>query len=281
MSQQPSVSIRPAALTLLVLLVLAMLFFGWLRPTAQQSIAINDDLTNIWHHVMLTNEMFVACAGVTPENVQTRRAAMNRTQDEIGAARKLIDARIALPTNVSERLKGVWQLHDFQSERQITSEELIASARAAHVTLGPGVTNGLPQYSAEMGNPSLLWPRLFLSTQVLLTALECGVAEVRLLRQLPSPTNLDSGEAPAHVELPVHLELVGRVDSLMKFLACLPLRGEAFEAVGLPVVLTNKPSLFINRILARKAAPDPPDLVHLELGISGFVPTPRPPPGDD
>lgn len=281
MSKQPPTTVRPAALTLLMLLVLGMLFFAWLRPTAQQSVTINKALTNIWHQVMLTNEMFVACAGVTPENVEARRKAMNRTQDEIGDARKLIDDRIALPTNVAERLRGVWQLYDFQNERQVVAEQLLASAGAAKVALGAGVTNGLPQYSAEMGNPSLLWPRLFLSEQALLSAFQCRVAEVRALRQLPSPTSFESPEAPAYVELPLHLELVGSVEPIIKFLACLPLRGEAFDAVGLPMVLTNKPSLFINRILVRKAAPLPPDLVRLELGISGFVPTPRPPPEEN
>lgn len=273
--------IRPAALTLLLLLVLATLFFGWLRPMVQQSVTLNESLTNVWHHVLLTNRIFVACAGVTPDNVEARREAMNRTQDEIGDARKLIDARIALPTNVIERLASVWQLHDYQNEVQIAADQVSAAARAAQVTFAPGVTNGLPQYAAEMGNPRLLWPRLFLSTQVLLTAVQCQVSEVRALRQLPSPENPDPGQAAAYVELPVHLEVTGPVDSLVRFLACLPLRGEAFGAVGLPAVLTNKPSLFVNRILARKTAPDAPEFVNLELGISGFVPTPRPPPEED
>ncbi|MCB1125384.1 MAG: hypothetical protein KDM81_02735 [Verrucomicrobiae bacterium] len=281
MTKRQPPSIRPAALTLLLLLVLATLFFGWLRPMVQQSRTLDDSLTNLWHQVLLTNSAFVACAGVTPDNVETRREAMNRTQDEIGDARKLIDARIALPTNVIERLENVWQLHDYQNEVQITADRLSAAARAAHVTFSPGVTAGLPQYSAEMANPRLLWPRLFLSSQVLLTPLECKVSEVRVLRQLPSPENSDPGQIPAYVELPVHLELAGSVDSLVRFLTCLPLRGESFDAVGLPVVLTNKPSFFINRILARKAAPNAPELVNLEIGVSGFVPTPRPPPEDD
>ncbi len=267
----------PSTVTFLGLLVLAIAFVAGLRPAAQRSVSMSVELTNLWQRVIASNQTFTACAGINPDNYRDRLKALNQTQTEVGAARRLIDGRIALPGEVLDRSRAPFQLLDFQSERQILAEQLSRQARARGVAFQPGATNGLPQYTAELPNPALLWLRLFLSTQILETAIECQVGGVRLLQQLPAPSLRQARDAPTYLELPALIEVVGPLEGLLRFLSCLPLRGEEFHHVGLPVNLTNKPALFISNILVRKAAPDRPGEVQAELVVSGFVPPPPEP----
>lgn len=267
----------PSTVTLLGLLVLALVFFAGVRPAARRTASMSVELTNLWQRVIASNQTFTACAGVTPDNYRDRLKALNQTQSDVGAARRLIDARVALPGEVLDRSRAPFQLLDFQSERQILAEALMRQARASGVTFQSGATNGLPQYSAELPNPALLWLRLFLSKQILETAVECRVGSVRLLEQLPVPVRREAEDVPAYLELPARIEVAGPLDGLVRFLSCLPLRGEEFDHVQLPLNLTNKPALFISHVLARKESPDRPGDVHLELVVSGFVPPPPEP----
>jgi hypothetical protein len=73
-------------------------------------------------------------------------------------------------------------------------------------------------------------------------------------------------------EIPMRIEVLGPIEAVSRFLTSLPLRGAELEATQLAAVLTNKPPLFINHLLARKAAPDKPGDVRVELVVSGFVP---------
>jgi hypothetical protein len=272
MSTSPSHSVSSTSVTLLLLLGLATGFFAVLRPAARDATEIDRTLTNLWHRLILSNETFVACAGVTPDNYQERLAALNQTKEDVSVARRLIEGRIHLPTNVIQALDAPFQLLDFQRVRQETADRLAAEAGKFKVKLHPGATNGLPHYTAEIADPSILWVRLFLSEQTLRTAVHCRVKEVRLLQQLPSPgpTGVDG-----YFELPVLVELAGDLDAVARLLSCLPLRGEEFDRVGLPVALTNKPALFVGRILLRKSAPNHPREVLVEMVVSGFVPIPR------
>jgi hypothetical protein len=68
--------------------------------------------------------------------------------------------------------------------------------------------------------------------------------------------------------------MVGPMNALMRFLVSLPLRPPELKAVGLEA-LTNKPALFVGRILLRKHAPDRPNDVHLEMTLSGMVSAPQ------
>lgn len=267
--------VSPVSITLLGLLVLATVFFAFLKPTTARGRELDHVLTNLWHQILLTNQTYAVCAGLTPENVEQRRQALDHSKESIADVRILIERRTALPTNVMDRLAGTWQLHDFQSERQLRAEELMKLASQSGVAFEPGVTNGLPRYSAEIANPRLLWARLFLSEQVLQTAVAARVSRVHRLQQLPAAP----GNRP-YLELPFQIELTAKLDPLLRLLAALPLRGEELDRVGLPTTLTNKPAVFLRHILARKAAPNPPDLIRVELSICGFLPAPaaEPPP---
>ncbi|MCP5516116.1 MAG: hypothetical protein H7A45_02535 [Verrucomicrobiales bacterium] len=275
-----SLNLRPASLLLAGFLFLSIGYVGVLRPASQRSIELDRVLTNLWHSVVVSNATFAACAGVNPENFSDRLKALNRTQDEVGEARKLIDARVALPEEVAGRLKAPFQLLDFQSERQVLAEQLAAEAKAAGVGFQPAATNGLPQYLAETSNPALLWPRLFLSGELLRTAIACRVGEVRMLQQLPASDLVADAEVAGYIELPVQVEIAGQLEGVLRLLSCIPLRGTEFGEVDLAVTLTNKPALFLSRILARKASAERPTEVRLEAVVSGFVPLPPPIGGD-
>lgn len=269
-----SVSLRPANLLLACFLFLSIGYVGVLRPASQRSLELDRVLTNLWHSVVVSNQTFAACAGVNPDNFSERLKALNQTQDEVGGARKLIDGRVALPEEILVRLKAPFQLLDFQSERQVLAEQLAGEAKAAGVSFQPGATNGLPQYLGETSKPALLWPRLFLSSELLRTAIACRVGEVRLLQQLPAPDLVSEADVAGYIELPVQVEIAGPLEGVLRLLSCIPLRGTEFGQVNLPVTLTNKPALFLSRILARKASAERSAEVRLEAVVSGFVPLP-------
>lgn len=73
------------------------------------------------------------------------------------------------------------------------------------------------------------------------------------------------------VELPLQIELSGPTASVTRFLQTLPLRADEIKAAGLPESTTNKPALFIDRLVLRKQSPEKPDEVHLSLRAVGFL----------
>jgi hypothetical protein len=72
-------------------------------------------------------------------------------------------------------------------------------------------------------------------------------------------------------EIPVQIELTGSTASVVRFLQGLPLRAEEINAAGLPEASTNKPAMFIDKLVLRRQSPDKPDEVRLALRIASFV----------
>jgi len=123
-----------------------------------------------------------------------------------------------------------------------------------------------------MTEPALLWAELAFLDDLLTTAINAKVATIHAvaaplpLTNAPPPANLRS-----FAELPVQIELTGPVPNIARFLQTLPLRASEIKAAGLPEAPTNKPALFIDRLVLRKQSPDKPDEVRLSLRAVGFV----------
>ena len=72
-------------------------------------------------------------------------------------------------------------------------------------------------------------------------------------------------------EIPLQLEFVSTAGSLGRLLQSLPLRAEEIRAAGLPEVSTNKPALYIDRLVVQKQSAEKTDEVHVWLRAVGFV----------
>ncbi len=259
--------------TLLVTLLLALTYVAIYQPLARRAESLDKSLRQAWEQFAATNRSSQATAGVKLENLGSRLEALEASAADLAALRTLIDGRLALPANVRAQLRSPFQLIDFENERLLQAENLAALAKQKKVTLEPGATNGLPQYAGEPGESSLLWPRLYFASQVLLMAVHSQVGSVRELTQMPNVNHRSALDGHRDFEeMPMRLTLVGDLEPVNRFLTSLPLRGAELEATGLATVLSNKPSLFIDHLLARKAAPDRPGDVLVEVEVSGFVP---------
>ena len=71
-------------------------------------------------------------------------------------------------------------------------------------------------------------------------------------------------------EVPILFEFTGTVSIVMNVLQSLPLRTEETRAAGLPVA-TERPPLYIDRIIMRKQNPEKTDEVRVLMRVVGFV----------
>ena len=192
--------------------------------------------------------------------------------DAFNAARDQARARIELTESLRFQLNEPFQLVDYETEAVRLMGTLARMAREQKVALEPAVLSGFPAQTADMSEPSLLWAELAFVDSLLTTAINSKVTTIHSIAA-PSPlTNAPpENHARSLTELPVQIELTGRMANVGQFLQALPLRAAEIKAAGLPDAPTNKPALFIDRVVLRKQSPDKPDEVRLSLRAVGFV----------
>lgn len=259
--------------TVLGAVLAAILYVVGFQAEARRAEALDRPLRQAWESFAATNQSSEATAGLTLDQLPATLEAIRQSVSDLAEVRLLVAERVSLPADVVAQLQGPFLFIDFENERLRHAESLFALARSRKVVFEPAATNGLPRYTADTGEPSLLWARLEFSRQLLLTAIHAQLGAVRELAQLPavSHRSLINGRR-LYEELPMRVEVVGTADPMSRFLASLPLRGAELEATGLAGALTNKPALFLSHFLARKSAPERPAELRAELIISGFVP---------
>jgi len=177
---------------------------------------------------------------------------------------------------LSEELRAhmseTFQLVEYDNEVGRRMNELSRLASERKVIIEPSVFAGFPAQTAEVKEPALLWAELEFIDCLLTCAINSQVAAIHslavpLVLTNPPPTN----GVRSLAELPVQLELTGPALRVTRFLQSLPLRGDELKPAGLPQSRTNKPALFIDRLVMRKQSPDKPDEVHVSLRAVGFV----------
>jgi hypothetical protein len=72
-------------------------------------------------------------------------------------------------------------------------------------------------------------------------------------------------------EIPLQVEFTASAASLAMLVQSLPLRADEIRAAGLPEAPSEKPALFIDRLIIQKQSPDKTDEVHVWLRAVGFV----------
>jgi hypothetical protein len=151
-------------------------------------------------------------------------------------------------------------------------EMLARLAKQENVVLEPAVLAGFPEPSADLKEPALLWAELAFLDSLLTTAIHAKVTTIHFMAaQVPLTNAHFAINGRSLAELPMQIELTGAFSNVAQFLQTLPLRADEIKAAGLPAAPTNKPALFIDRLVLRKQAPEKPDEVRVSLRAVGFV----------
>jgi hypothetical protein len=253
-------------------LAVTLYFFFVYRPMTKRTDALDAPLTNAWQKLVTAevdrsaiNARDLARIGENLRQVERSVALLESTAQRLAG-------RIELDTPVRAKLKEPFQLIDFQNERQLRMEELVRMARQQQVTMDGTVLAGFPEYTADRKQPELLWVQLAIVNKLLSAAIACKVTVIKSLSVEPFEPHRSSGEGREFLEeIPVRIEVAGSMESVSRFLLCLPLRADELKPLGLPESFPAKPVLFIDRLMLRKQAPEKTDDVQLELRTRGIV----------
>jgi hypothetical protein len=250
--------------------LVAVYLFGFL-PISRRARNLDAPLEQSWRLLAAalgqTNAMALDFVGLTNQFNETRAAVAVLEQ-----ARKEARGRVELDGDLRAQLAQPFLLVEYQYEAGRRMDALARLAKKENVVLEPAVLAGFPEQSAEMKEPALLWAELAFLDSMVTTAINAKVTTIHLISaQMPLTHALLSTNGRSLVELPLQIELTGPIDSVGRFLQTLPLRGDEIKAAGLPAAPTNKPALFIDRLVLRKQTPAKLDEARVSLRAVGFV----------
>jgi len=187
-------------------------------------------------------------------------------------ARQKAGARIGLAPAVRARLNAPFQLVDYENERSKEMDDLKRLAEKEKITIDPAVFAGFPEHTVDVKRPELLWASLSAVHGLLRTAIQTKVVAIHALETTSLATSSPaSSNVDRLAELPVQIELTGPADTVWKLLTSLPLRGDELRSSGFVDPPTEKPPLFIDRLVLRKQSPEKPDEVRVLLRVVAFV----------
>jgi hypothetical protein len=255
----------------LIGLALIGYYFVALRPLAHYARSFDQPLDQARVKLLAsldhTNATSIDFLRITNQLSETRHL-LQVLERARGQARD----RLQLSPAVRARVASDFALVDYESERSRQLDELKRLAQQQQATVEPAVFEAFPTHTVDVKQPSLLWASLSLTESLIRTALHCKISAIQSLEVPPVLTNAP----PANwleplVQIPLQVEFTAPATSAARFLQCLPLRAEEVRASGLPEAATNKPALFVDRLIVQKQAPDKPDEVHVWLRVLGFV----------
>jgi hypothetical protein len=255
----------------LAVLGLAAYFFFIFLPLGRRAQRLDAPLQKAWQKLSAsldqTNVTAIDFLHITNQLVETRQALQ-----VLEAAKKHAAARLQWSPALRSRMTAPFQLVEYQSERGKQSDELAVLAKQQQVTVDPPVYAGFPEHTADVKQPALLWAALSAIDGVLKTALQCKVTAIHALEVPLAFTNAPPTNSIERLaEIPVEIEVTAPVASAARLLQCLPLRAEEIRAAGLPEAPTNKPVLFVDRLIVKKQSPEKSDEVRMSLRAVGYV----------
>lgn len=275
------------SVTLVLSLALVVIYFAVFLPLRDRARGADTPLKRVWDEFVAAYAASEACVGVPREKLDARARSLEATAQDLERLGAMVGSRLTWPTQIQALLRQPFQYGEFQNECQRAAEALHNLARERKVPFEGALTNrladalGLAAYSADLPDPTLLWPRLHASQHVVLAAIESKVSAIRVVQQLPSVTYESvNGRRKLLEELPLRLEVAGALPQISRLIAALPLHGSEVALAGFGGELTNKPVLFLGQTLLRKSAPAKegeaprPGEVLLEINISALVPAP-------
>ena len=261
---------RRSILPLLAAALAAVYLFGFV-PLDHKAALQDEPLEKSWRKLAgllgPTNVTKLDFVSLTNQYQETRAAFA-----AFETARKQARARVELDEDLRGLVCAPFSLVEYESAAYRQRTTLARLAKQQGVTLEPAVADGYPHQTADMTEPALLWAELAFLDDLLTTAINAKVATIHaVVAPLPLSNAPPTNNVRPLAELPVQIELTGPVPNIARFLQTLPLRASEIKAAGLPEAPTNKPALFIDRLVLRKQSPDKPDEVRLWLRAVGFV----------
>jgi len=264
---------EPQRLKLLPLVGLAWAAFYFLvfHPLKDRAEALDKPLDAEWRKLVTALQE----TNASRVNFASIDARLRDTQESLIALQTVerkVMSRVDFGDELYAKMRAPFQLVDYQNERQRVLAELGRLSGQQQVPLGPAVTNGIPEYTADLRAPSLLWAELAFIRHLLATAINCKVSSIHVLSVPVASIDAQATNLASRLtEIPMQVELTGTTLSVARLLQSLPLRAEEIKAEGLPEAATNKPALFIDRLLLRRQSPHQPDEVRLSLRAAGFA----------
>jgi len=260
-------------LPLLAVVMAAVYLFGFL-PIDRKARNLDEPLEQSWRRLAAalgqTNALTLDFVSITNQLEATRTALT-----AVASARQKARSRVELDTALQTQLGEPFLLVDYQYEAGRRMDALARLAKQAGVGLEPAVFAGFPEQLADMKEPALLWAELAFLDGLLTTAINAKVTTIHSVAApmplLPPENAAGSTNGRSLTELSLQIELTGPMANVAQFLQTLPLRDDEIKAAGLPDAPTNKPALFIDRLVLRKQSPDKLDEVRLTMRAAGFV----------
>ena len=200
---------------------------------------------------------------------------LNQTRQDLGIlenTKKKAIARLELGAAVRGKMNAPFQLVDYENDRSKQMDELSKVAKQQQVSIEPALLAGFPEHTAGVQQPALLWAALSFIDGVLISAVQCKVATLHSLEVPLTLTNVLNSSASGNlVEVPVQVEFTATAANTAKLIQSLALRGDEMRTAGLPEGPSDKPPLFVERLIIKKQSPDKPDEVRVWLRAVGFV----------
>jgi len=252
-------------------LCLALFYLLGFLPLDRRAANLDAPLDSAWRKLAAsleqTNLTAIDFPHLTNQLSETRQALAILEETKKKAA-----VRLELSEALRTQLNAPFQLVDFQNERSKQIDELDQQAKQQHVTVDPGVFSGFPEHTVDIRDPSLLWPALVLTDDLLGTAVRNKVIAIHSLEVALDLTNAPPVDAPGRwTEIPIEVEFTASADSAAKVIQSLPLRADEIHAAGLPDPPPGKAPLLIDRLIIRKQTPEKLDEVRVWLRAVGFV----------
>jgi hypothetical protein len=169
-------------------------------------------------------------------------------------------------------MSAPFQLVDYQNERNKRIDELDKEAREQKISIDAIVYSGFPEHTIDTADPTLLWPALSLTADLVETAIRCKVSAIHSLEVPLVATNYPSPEAYGRWDqVPLQIEFTASADCATRLIQSLPLRADELATSGLPASSPDKAPLFIDRLIIKKENPEKVDEVRVWLQAVGFV----------
>jgi hypothetical protein len=252
-------------------LVLAVYYFAVLLPLSRRSEKLDEPVQKAWQRLSIlldqTNTPAIDFLHITNQLTETRQALLI-----LENAKQQATARLQPGTALRAKMHADFALVEYENERSRQLEELANLAKQEQVAIDPAVFANYPEHTADVRQPHLLWAALSFTDSLMRTAVRCKVTAIIALDTPPVLTNAPPANSNERLaEIPVQLEFTGYATNAEKLLQCLPLRADEIRAAGLPEATTNKPVLFIDRLVVQKQSSEKLDEVHVWLRAVGFV----------